>query len=286
MSTLTKIAIVVLVVLILLACPVFITQSRLAPTYEDAYKRLEQRAGILEQEVRHGQLSVQVLSRERDRLAGDLTKETGAMQGEIERLKRELTDERRKAAELAKNLELMNTELSKLRLDFEANSKRTAALSQQRDDAFDKIQKLNDEFRKTTDKLKKTQLDMDRQGGIIRALEEQRVQRDERIKHLEQLLGSAAGPGAAAPTAPTAPAAPRTDIRISGTVTAVRGDLASVNVGSAKGVRPGMMLVIYRGADYVAKLRVDNVDVGESAGVIIDPRLDPMQGDKVADRLD
>jgi hypothetical protein len=47
-----------------------------------------------------------------------------------------------------------------------------------------------------------------------------------------------------------------------------------------------MQLIIYRGSEYVAKLRVDQVDVGQSAGIVSDKRLDPLQGDKVTDRLE
>lgn len=283
MGTLTKIAIVVLVVLILLACPVFITQATLTPGYLVAYKSKMEEIGILQQEVRHSKLVLQQMTAERDRLSTALTKDTGALQGEIDRLRTELVTERQRSAKLESDLQLINGEISKLRLDYESNTKRTAALAEQRDDAFSKVQALNDELRKITDQLKQTQLDMDRQGGMIRALREQLVERDERIRQYQQQLG----PAALTATAPaTGPPAVGPDMRISGTLTAVKGDLVSINIGSAKGVRQGMLLIVYRGADYVAKFRVDQVDVAESAGIILDKRLDPMPGDKVADRLE
>ncbi|MCJ7544851.1 MAG: hypothetical protein MUP47_09885 [Phycisphaerae bacterium] len=282
MGTLTKISIVVLVVLILLACPVFITQATVGPHYRQAYDRQELENQLLAQSVRAGELVVKQTTLERDRLAAALTRDSGAMQTEIDQLKAELALARQRSAKLDNDLSLINGELAKLRADYESNTERTKTLTQQRDEGFAKIQMLNDESRRLTDLLKQTQLDMDRQGAIIKTLREQLVERDDRLRQLEQEHGvsTAAKP----PPAPGAGA--RSDVTINGTVTGVRGDLASINVGSAKGVKPGMQLVIYRGSEYVAKLRVDQVDVGQSAGIISDKRLDPLQGDKVTDRLE
>lgn len=285
MGTLTKISIVVLVVLILLACPVFITQATVGPHYRQAYDRQQLENQLLAQSVRAGELVVKQTTLERDKLAAALTRDSGAMQTEIDQLKAELALARQRSAKLDNDLSLINGELAKLRADYEANTERTKTLTQQRDEAFSKIQMLNDESRRLTDLLKQTQLDMDRQGAIIKTLREQLVERDDRLRQLEQERG--VSPAARAPAAPApGPGAGRSDVAIHGTVTGVRGDLASINVGSAKGVKPGMQLVIYRGSEYVAKLRVDQVDVGQSAGIISDKRLDPLQGDKVTDRLE
>ncbi len=283
MGILTKISIVVLVVLILLACPVFITQATVAPEYFLAYKASKTENEINAQAVRAGMLALQQMTAERDRLAAALTKDTGAMQAEIDRLKADLSSERQRTAKLDNDLALINGELAKLRADYQSNTERTKALVEQRDDAFKKVQMLNDETRRLSDQLKQTQLDMDRQGGIIKTLREQLAERDDRLRQMEQQFGVKAPP-AAAPEAREA--APRPAVPINGTVTSVRGDLASINIGSAKGVQPGMQLIIYRGAEFVAKLRVDQVDVGQAAGVISDKRLDPLQGDKVTDRLE
>jgi hypothetical protein len=282
-GTLTKISIVVLVVLILLACPVFITQATVGPYYRQAYDRRELENELLAQSVRAGELVVKQTTLERDKLAAALTRDSGAMQTEIDQLKAELALARQRSAKLDNDLSLINGELAKLRADYEANTERTKTLTQQRDEAFAKIQMLNDESRRLTDQLKQTQLDLDRQGAIINTLREQLVERDDRIRQLEQQYG-------VTPTTPKPPTAPgtvgRSDVAINGTVTGVRGDLASINVGSAKGVKPGMQLIIYRGSEYVAKLRVEQVDVGQSAGIISERKQDPIQGDKVTDRLE
>ena len=282
MGILTKISIVVLVVLILLACPVFITQATVGPYYRQAYDRQQLEKELLAQSARFSELALKQTILERDKLSADLTQDSGARQTEIDQLKAELALARQRSAKLDNDLSLINGELAKLRADYESNTERTKTLTQQRDEAFAKIQMLNDESRRLTDQLKQTQLDMDRQGAIIKTLREQLVERDDRLRQLEQQHGVSAAPRPAATTGPVG----RSDVAINGTVTGVRGDLASINIGSAKGVKPGMQLIIYRGSEYVAKLRIDQVDVGQSAGMISDKRLDPIQGDKVTDRLE
>jgi cell shape-determining protein MreC len=68
---------------------------------------------------------------------------------------------------------------------------------------------------------------------------------------------------------------------IKGQVTAVQGDALSINVGSAKGVREGMVLVIHRKDKLVGYLRIDEVEVDEAVGIIEEKQSDPQQGDTV-----
>jgi len=105
--------------------------------------------------------------------------------------------------------------------------------------------------------------------------------RYERIRELEEEVEELRSPGAVARKdgAPEVTFAPGETI--TGTVIAVDGDYASINIGSAKGIGPGMLLIIYRGTELVSFLRVVEVDVAEAAGIIINSRLDPLQGDKV-----
>jgi hypothetical protein len=73
---------------------------------------------------------------------------------------------------------------------------------------------------------------------------------------------------------------------IIGSITAVRGDLASLSVGSASGVKKGMEFTIYRGGDFVAFLRIANVDVADSTGIIADRTREPKVGDKASNNLE
>ena len=46
-----------------------------------------------------------------------------------------------------------------------------------------------------------------------------------------------------------------------------------------------MKLTIYRGGKFVSHLRIDLVEADSAAGVILDKKLDVMQGDEVATDL-
>ena len=74
--------------------------------------------------------------------------------------------------------------------------------------------------------------------------------------------------------------------KISGTVTAISDNLASVNVGSAHGVKKGMKLILFRGDQFVGHLKVEQVRINECAGMVMNKQLDPMQGDRVTSDLD
>ncbi len=280
MGILTKICIVVLVVLVLLACPIFITQATVGPNYRKHYEEMKLKADLAAVQSGFDSLALQRLTVERDQAVAKLAQGSAAMQEEISRLNADLAAEKQGSAKLRSDLDHIIGELTKLRSDYEGNSQRTVLLAEQRDKAFKQIEALSEESRRLGDQLKQTQLDSDRQNQIVRTLREQIVEREDRIHQLEQQLG----PGAVAVKTDKPVVAAET--RIHGTVTAIKGDLANVNVGSAKGVKQGMQLVIYRGPSYVAKLRVEQVDVGASAGVVIDRKLDPLQGDQVADSLD
>ena len=67
------------------------------------------------------------------------------------------------------------------------------------------------------------------------------------------------------------------------TILAVKEGIASINAGSAKGIRSGMRLVVYRGAQFVGYLKIIEVEAQEAAGLMVDTAVQAQQGDKVTD---
>jgi hypothetical protein len=126
----------------------------------------------------------------------------------------------------------------------------------------------------------------------IRALKQQIVTVSGEVsgRALTQMPG---GDALVEPYTPTArvPATPFVGTEIRGQITSVRGNLASVSVGSADGVSPGMIFLIYRpGATgtsplYLGSLRITKVEVGESAGMIEQTTGDIREGDLARDEL-
>ncbi|HNO78065.1 MAG TPA: hypothetical protein PKN33_08385 [Phycisphaerae bacterium] len=70
---------------------------------------------------------------------------------------------------------------------------------------------------------------------------------------------------------------------IRGRILEVQGNLATISVGSADGVREGMVFVIYRGRDYIADLEVSDVEPGLAAGRIMRAKTMPRTSDMVMD---
>jgi hypothetical protein len=98
-------------------------------------------------------------------------------------------------------------------------------------------------------------------------------------------VGMAEPPFSAVPEGPAQAAAPASAAPIRGTITQVEGALATVDVGSAAGVRQGMRMVVLRDSSYVCDLEItDTVTPTEAVGRILlerDKRIRP--GDKVED---
>jgi chromosome segregation ATPase len=285
LGILTKIFIITLVVLILIACPIFIRQATVAPSWRNAWESMEAKYRAAEQNAAASELGAVKLAEQYRLLQQSSAEAAGAAGERADRLEAELRTVRQERQQLQGNLDAMAVEISRLRADYEVNTRRTDLLDQQRQEAFTRLENLNQENRHLSGQVQQLQLEADRQREIGRMLNEQLVEREDRIRQLEQMIAQGGGAPVAAASA-TQPAGPSAELpRITGTVTAVQNDMASVNIGSAKGIKAGMQLVIYRGPEFVAQLRVQEVRVDEAAGLITNKRLEVQQGDKVATRL-
>jgi len=278
LSILTKICVVVLLVLILLACPVFITQATVAPNYRQAYERQKVETSLHRMEAKNAMLKLDRVLAQRDAAQGELARVEAAQQQELGALKSELTAWQTKSAELQNNLTRLTTEVAGLKGEAQTFNERNTLLAGQLENSRSEMDKRNREILRVTDLLKQAEAEKDRLDKIARV-------RYERIRELEEENEQLQVGGATAARTAQAPAAPVADGKVTGSITAVRGDYASINVGSAKGIQTGMRLIIYRGAQLVGFLRVEEVDIAQSAGIIIERQLDPMQGDKVTTSL-
>jgi len=277
-SILTKICVVVLLVLILLAVPVFITQATVAPNWRYAYEQERKRSKQHAMDARFAKLALDTAKAELDAALTARNRTALEKRREIDRLTNELASWQTKAAELQNSLKRLTTEVAGLKLEIQTANKRTDLLSRQLADARGEVDKLTQEAIQLNDLLKQTEAEKERLDAMARDLKESKVALEEELEQLRQQKGTVAaseeGQIVAAPAE-----------TIVATLTDVKGDYASINVGSAKGIKRGMKLIVFRGGEFVSKLRIDMVDPGQAAGVIIDRRLDPVQGDKVTTRL-
>ncbi|MFB3892729.1 MAG: hypothetical protein ACE15C_11975 [Phycisphaerae bacterium] len=73
---------------------------------------------------------------------------------------------------------------------------------------------------------------------------------------------------------------------VTGKITAVKDDMAAIDVGASKGIKSGQRLYIYRGGKFVGFLIVEHVEANGAAGVISEKQVAPAAGDKVTNTLE
>jgi len=277
LNILTKICVVVLLILVLVASVVFINTATVPQNYRMLYEREMVKATLNGQDARLQKLVTNRQAEEIDTLKGD----KGKLLAENAELKQQLVADSVsiQTKKLMEQILAANTNLAKLQLDVDAGGKRNELLTKQLDDERVKTASFQVTIGRVSSDLVQAQGKLERSERVVRALERQLQDRDERIAELEkQAVGGAAAGGAGAITV-----VPQG--QVTATISAVRGDHASINIGAAQGVARGQKLYIYRNASFVGYLRIDEVDEAQAAGTIVDKQLDPAIGDKVTNDL-
>lgn len=280
MSILTKTCIVVLVVVVLLACPVFIKQAMVTPNYKGLWEKEQRRSALLLQYGEHTRLALNKSQYERNEATkraddADAAKlEDGAKaHADIVNLRLAKTE----AEARARRLDVDNAVLANMakdamkRLDdaLALNSQyrtKIAALGQANASIADLLAAARASLRSANELAK---VYRDREAVAVRDLEEAKEVIAKYIAEKGPLKGGTDGqPGT---------------VKIRATILAVREGIASINAGAAKGVKPGMRLVVYRNAQFVGWLKVIEVEAQEAAGLVTDtaPGLEAQRGDKV-----
>lgn len=282
MSTLTKICVVVLVVLVLFACPIFIQHALTGPNWRQAYLNEQARRKLADAKARNEELAAGVwrnLYRDEKRKNEDLTmqiqSETEAKRVVIARLSQVLAEREATIKELtAIKAGLQNA----LNQGITLNKAQGDELGKQRRDNIT----LADQLRRTTDKNNELLSDVELLTRTGQVLKSQLAEREREIKDLrleyQRLRHVAATVVAKKP--------PVIGPKVEGSVTAVRSDIASLNVGAASGVKKGMEFILYRETEFVAHLQIEYVDTTTCSGIIVDAQRDVKVGDKASTSLE
>jgi hypothetical protein len=284
LSILTKICIVILLVLILIGSAVFIHAAVLAPNWKDAYQRQEAYAKLQVMEMQLAQLAAKrdnaMLKRVRMRLEDDLQD----ARADLDAAKGELAQKNVEAASMRSELSSLGAKLAGLEKTAAGYLQRNKTLASQLDQT--RVD-LNDTTKKLQDMTKQWQQAVaasERQDKLVKVLREEIAERDRQIEELtvqvEKAREAGAGAGEVEGPGPTQVGTP-----ITGTLLAIKDNVASINVGSAHGVKPDMKMIIYRGGKFVGYLQVEEVAVNEAAGLVTDTQLQPVKGDKVTTSL-
>lgn len=143
------------------------------------------------------------------------------------------------------------------------------------------------------DRVKELTSDMTMASSQIRSLKQQIVAMGDTagLSVASQIPSGPATIEAGIPTARVPSMVSLAGSQIRGEITQVDGNLASISVGSADGVAPGMVFLIYRPGRggskpiYLGSLRITKVEAGLAAGLIEQSVGDIRPGDAARDEL-
>jgi len=288
LDILTKICVVILVVLILLAVPVFINGAIVGPKYKTLYETEQIASKLHQQAARDAELAYQRVFQDLQAAKQRAIDIAADRDEKIRQLSAQLEEERLKGTELGGKLNSISSEIVEINASLKQYIERAKLFSERIAQQQEQIDKLTSENIDLYNQLKTKTADYERVQQIAKGLREQISEYKQTIadlgKQIEALKAGTAGPLRESMAA--VPPSLGSEAAISGTITAVDVDnnLASIDIGSANGVQPGMEMIISRGDRLVGYLRIEEVETNEAAGIIIEKQLTPMQGDSVATR--
>jgi hypothetical protein len=284
-NILTKIFIVLMVPLSVLAGSVFTTHALAEKSYRQRMDQ-EQNLRILAENDRDASKAVSTsekseITRLRTSNAAlrdsnkDLTERIAEQKRDFERFREDLNADRD-----ADELTLRGVENQRDALILDSSGLRTQLAS-----ALDAEDDATREEAGTLAILHDTQTKLETALATSRVYQEQITVLRERLAKLES--GEIAS-GNVATTSIDLPPVAAVDVHITSTITGVSDGMASIDAGTVKGIRKGNVLYIYRGDQFIAHMEVLTVDDSEASGRIYDRAegKEPQTGDKAATSLD
>ncbi len=274
MDILTKICVVVLVLLVIVAVPVFTTQATMTPAWKKLFRQEEQRRQLSDQAYRNQSVVSNRLQHElgvektlREKQARDLSVSLLKAQGDLEK-------ERQKVANLGRKIDAITSRMTELSVGQKEFLARTERLESQISEARKRADSEAQKNIELYNQLKSKTIEFERLEKLAQFLKEELEAQKQIVRDLES-RGTATGP--------KVKAEPGRDKVLVGEIIVwdAKNELASINIGSAKGVEKKMRLVISRGPKFVGYLRIESVELDRAAGVVVDKQLDPSRGDRV-----
>jgi len=272
LSILTKTCIVVLVIVVLLACPVFVMKATVDPVYRDWYEQATLKSALAEQDAAHAKVALVLADKEREAAV------TQAATADARRV-REVSALTAAKAQVENDLAARRTEVAQLTARLEAALSlstsavaRASALDTQAAKDRARISQLVQAKAKLDSDLRTTQGKFDRTSKLLAVTQEQKADLERRLQEvLSQGVRLADDAGGAAPA------------DISAAISAVlKTGTASIDIGSARGIRRGMKLVIHRADKLLGYLQVIEVAPDNSAGIVVGKRGEVKVGDRVS----
>lgn len=278
MSTLTKLFIVILVVLVLIAVPVFISQSAVPTNYKALYEGEQTRARIAEAGQANQQLAAESYRNLYNGEASLRAADNATHQAEVADKTRQITQLSLAIGKYDDRMKELNTSIDSLKVTVADAQNLNKNLTTKLEEARAERDKIAGQLNSQVAALTSLQNERDMLQKNVDALKEMNVTVQTELKDLQKQIESGGAPKKAA--------TPQPNVKLDGSVTAVDRGVAQINLGSTSGVKKGMMFFVYRNTDFVARLQIEEVDAGQAAGVVSDAKRDIRQGDKVTTSLE
>jgi len=283
LSILTKICVVLVLVVSVAASGAFLRIVTVQRSWKDAYNKQKDRADVADLTAANDKIALQKLAALLDKVRGESLAHQKALDDEKAAHATDKAADAQNLAVLQGKFDVLNANLTKLQKDLEASLamkaqllEEKAALAKQLDLANQASRGLKKDFDEASVQIRRLDTMVKHYALLIKDL---RAEKQELQVELDKRpIGPVAGKDAPAPVTPPGQA-------VSGMVTAVHEGVASINIGRAKGIKEKMVLKIFRGGKFVAHLRIDLVEPDSAAGVILNKKLDVVQGDEVATDL-
>ncbi|MCY2931915.1 MAG: hypothetical protein NTV86_20950 [Planctomycetota bacterium] len=284
MSTLTKVCIVVLVVLNLVCVPVFITVATIVPNYRKAFLEEQERKLI-------AVTNSQAVAAGANSQKAQYEKDAAAQAAQIAEIKTALlkaeTQVKTDAVELVRLQSLVASADDSTKRE-QTNVVNLTAINKDRGEQNDKLRTQISQKDGEIIDLRKLKEEAEARSAhdlaALKLIQEQLVAATNKNLELTQKLEDALA-GRKVSNATTTDIVAAEKGPILGTITAVNGNLASINVGKVKGIEKGMSLVIFRSDEFIGRLQIESVELDHAAGVIVDNTHPAKINDKVVSKI-
>ena len=266
----------------LLAVPVFLKGILVPENYKFLLEQARQESQATAQDATSAQRAYKNAAEEILTLQKLLQASEAKFLERILALTNQLEAEQLERGDLGATFASINLQMVDMKSNYLRYIDRVELLSDRNSQQGTLIDRLTGESADLDDQIKQKTADYERIELIAKGLREQISELQETIdEQARQIEGMRVGGPGVSMVARTAQPV-KADPIINGTLTAVTADnLASINIGSANGVKRGMEMVIMRSSELVGYLRIEEVDLNASAGIIVEKLLTPAQGDKV-----
>ena len=285
MSILTKICVVLVLVVSVAASGAFLRIVTVQRSWKDAYDKQKDRADVADLTAANVMIALQKKVAELETALGVSRDNQKALADEKAAHDADKASAARALAVQVAQYDVLNASLTKLQKDLEASLAMKTQLLAEKAELAKKLELANEatrglkkEFDEASVQIRRLTVMVQHYALLIKDLRGETAElRAELVKRPEAIAGKGT---AGAPTPLTAPGE-----AVSGKVTAVHDGVASINIGRAKGIKEKMVLKVFRGGKFVSHLRIDLVEPDSAAGVILNKKLDVVQGDEVATDL-